>query len=192
MSILSDRSRYTLPLLMAAYSAITAVTLHLMGRHWWCEAGDAGLWSGAVHTLHNSQHLFDPYTFTHILHGLALYVLLWMLGGNLTAVGNRAVVAVGLESLWEIFENTSFVIERYREGTLALGYYGDSIFNSLGDVAACGLGFWLAARVSVRSSVLVFVAIELLLLVFIRDSLLLNILMLIRPVPAIRAWQLGM
>jgi hypothetical protein len=96
-----------------------------------------------------------------------------------------------IEALWEVFENTDFIIQRYREATAALGYYGDSVANSLGDIVTCGLGFMIAQRLGFRLTVLVFVASELALLVWIRDSLLLEVLMLIYPIAAIKGWQMG-
>jgi hypothetical protein len=103
----------------------------------------------------------------------------------------RLALATFLEAAWEIFENTEFVIQRYREETLALGYNGDSVFNSLGDILICIAGFMIAQRLGFRRSVIVFVATELVLLVWIRDSLLLEILMLIYPIDSLKAWQMG-
>ena len=169
--------------------ATAALTLRAMGRHWFCEAGDLRIWAGDINSEHNSQHLFDPYTFTHVLHGIGFYALLWILLGRSTGVATRAVVMIGLESLWEIIENTPTVIDRYREGTIALGYYGDSIVNSMGDILACTAGYVIASLIPVWSSVVVVLAVEATLIFWIHDSLLLNIIMLIHPIEAIRTWQ---
>ncbi len=173
--------------------ALAVLVLRLMGRTWWCSGGQLYLWSGPsqIETLHNSQHLLDPYTLTHLLHGLGLYLLWWLLAGRRTGTATRAALAIASESLWEILENTPAIIERYRENTITFGYYGDSIFNSLGDIGACAIGFGLAAKLPVRGSILLFVAVEAFLLLWIRDSLLLNVIMLIAPSEAIRAWQSG-
>jgi hypothetical protein len=96
-----------------------------------------------------------------------------------------------IESAWEIVENTNFVINRYRETTAAFGYTGDTVINSIGDIIACGVGFWVARRLGWKRTIVAFVIVELVLLVWIRDSLLLNILMLLRPSGAIKAWQAG-
>lgn len=168
-------------------SAIAA--LRLMGRHWWCQAADVRIFNIDIVTEHNSQHLFDPYTLTHVLHGILLYFFLWLLVGKQTTAVFRGVLALGLESAWEVFENTSFVIERYRENTIALGYYGDSIVNSIGDISAAMAGYALAMLVPAWASLASFVAIEGLLLWTIHDSLLLNILMLIWPLEQIKEWQ---
>ncbi|HSR66949.1 MAG TPA: DUF2585 family protein [Acidobacteriota bacterium] len=170
---------------------LTLIVLALMGRPWWCKGGEADLWSGAINSFHNSQHLFDPYSFTHVLHGIGFYALLWLLTRRRWTVLDRLLAALVMESLWEIVENTSWVIERYREETMALGYYGDSVANSLGDILACIAGFALAARLPVWASISLFIAIEALLLFFIRDNLLLNIIMLLWPLEAIKSWQTG-
>lgn len=96
-----------------------------------------------------------------------------------------------LEAFWEVFENTEFVIQRYREETAALGYYGDSVANSLGDILICVLGFVIAQRLGFRRSAVVFVATEIVLLIWIKDSLILEIIMLIYPIEAIKGWQIG-
>jgi hypothetical protein len=103
----------------------------------------------------------------------------------------QLTLAILLESVWEVFENTEFTIQRYREATAALGYYGDSVANSLGDVAMCGIGFFIAHRLGLRGSLIGFAVTELVLLIWIRDSLLLEILMLIYPIDSLKSWQLG-
>ena len=97
---------------------------------------------------------------------------------------------MSLESAWEILENTTFIIERYRTETISLNYYGDSIVNSMGDILACVLGFFLASRLPKRTAVFGVVALELLLLIWTHDNLALNVLMLIHPSHALRVWQL--
>jgi len=168
----------------------TAWQLQRQGRIWWCACGRPFLWSGDIWSAHNSQHLLDPYSCTHLLHGVAFCGLTWLLGPRVRRVW-RLWLALLLECGWELLENTPCVIRRYREATLSLGYTGDSIANSCGDIACCALGFLLAARLGLRRSLLFILAVELLLLAWIRDNLTLNILMLIHPVDAIKAWQLG-
>ncbi|HEX9369705.1 MAG TPA: DUF2585 family protein [Roseiflexaceae bacterium] len=177
-------------LAIAAVLAITAYQLHRQGRLWWCSCGYILLWAGDTHSSDNSQHIFDPYSFTHVLHGFVLCGLLaWALPR--LSWDWRLWLALALEALWEVVENTAFVIERYREATLALGYQGDTIVNSLGDILCCGIGVLLARRLGLRRSLAVFVLTEIVLVVWIRDSLILNIIMLIYPIEAIKAWQMG-
>lgn len=168
---------------------IAALTLASMDRVWWCRCGQPFLWSGETASMHNSQHLFDAYTFTHILHGIGFYGLLWLLLGRRVTWRFRFLLAIGIESVWEVIENTSLVIERYRETTISLGYYGDSIMNSLTDIGACALGFGLAMLLPIWGSIALFVGIEGFLLWWIRDSLMLNILMLLWPIDAVKDWQ---
>jgi hypothetical protein len=170
--------------------AATALVVRLEGRLWLCACGRLLPWVGDAWSADTSQHLFDPYSFTHVLHGFAFAGLLAL---ALPRVGRRwrLVLAVALEAAWEVIENTDFVINRYREATAALGYNGDTVVNSLGDVAACALGFLLARRLGALKSLLVFALTEAVLLFWIRDSLLLNILLLIYPSESLRAWQAG-
>jgi uncharacterized protein DUF2585 len=167
-----------------------AVTEFLMDRRLWGTSGTPGFWSGDIWSPHNSQFVLDPYTFTHISHGVLLYAIV-TLAFRSWPLRMRLLLAVGLEGAWEILENTDFIINRYRAETVSLNYYGDSIVNSMGDILACIFGFFLAARLPKRVMIGVTVALELLLLVWTRDNLTLNIVMLIRPSSVIRAWQIG-
>jgi len=171
-------------------SALGAIVLHLMGRRLWCACGSPVPWSWDIWSPHNSQHLIDPYTFTHVLHGVLYYALLRMvLGARWPSA--RALLAMTAEVAWEIIENTNEVIAAYRDGTIALNYFGDSVLNSLGDVGAFVLGYTAAMCVPVWISVVGFAAVEGSLLLTIRDGLLLNILMLLHPIQAIKVWQMG-
>jgi len=166
------------------------LTLHLMGRRLWCECGEPVPWSWDIWSSHNSQHLVDPYAFTHFLHGMLFYAFFrFALGARWPVL--RALLALGVELAWELGENTNTVINAYRESTISLNYYGDTILNSLGDVLAFALGYVAARRIPVWASVAAFALIEIALLATIRDSLLLNVLMLLHPLAAVKAWQMA-
>jgi Protein of unknown function (DUF2585) len=170
----------------------TAFVLFEMGRVWWCECGEPFLWSGDIWCMHNSQHLADPYSFSHMLHGLIFaWVIYWIKPLRKLPFAWRLIPATALEAGWEIFENTPLVINRYREATMALGYSGDSIGNSLGDLACCIFGFLIASGVRWYWSLAIFLATELGMLVMIRDNLTLNVIMLIYPIEAIQQWQMA-
>lgn len=188
--IRARRKPVTYAIVSAAIIIAAAATLWTMGRVPICKCGYVKLWHGVVQSAENSQHLADWYTFTHVIHGFAFYAVLWIVGRR-WPVGARLLLAVSVESAWEILENTDFIINRYREATISLDYYGDSIVNSLADILAMVAGFALAARLPVWTTVALTLAIELLLLYWIRDNLTLNILMLIYPLDAVRRWQAG-
>ena len=170
--------------------AIAAVILHLLGHPWICKCGYVRLWWGEAVSAENSQHLTDWYTPTHIIHGLIFYFLLWLVARRLP-VGTRAFIALLVEAGWEVLENTPMIIDRYREQTVSLGYFGDSVINSMSDIIAMLVGFYLAWRMPVWASIALAIAIEIVLALVIRDNLTLNVLMLIYPVPAVLEWQAG-
>jgi hypothetical protein len=175
-------------LAMAVVLGVTAYQLHNQGRQWWCECGQWDLWSGDVWSRHNSQHLFDPYSFTHVLHGLIYSgILAWLCPR--VAPSWRLWLAITIAALWETLENSDFIIQRYRAATISLVYTGDTIANSLGDILSCGLGFVLARRLGLWRSVALFLVTEIVLILWIRDSLILNIVMLLHPIETLKGWQ---
>ncbi len=188
----SKGTSYVWPALAAiAVMAAMAFVLWTQGRIWWCKSGDAALYvNDAWNSGHTSQHLFDPYTFTHVLHGVMFSWLATLILSRLKMIW-RFVIAVAAEAAWEVLENSAWIIERYRQNTASLDYFGDSIFNSVGDVIACGIGFWIATKIGMWRSLIFFVLVELILLLWIRDGLLLNILMLLYPFDGIKSWQMG-
>jgi hypothetical protein len=164
------------------------LVLWLMGREWISDSG-LGIWTGAW-TENTSQWMVDPYTFSHVLHGIFFYWLLLPFRRRLP-VETRFAIASLIEAGWEILENTPLIIDRYRAATASLDYYGDSILNSTFDLIAAMLGFWLAWKYDWKWVLLVVIAIEVLSAVIVRDNLTLNILMLFYPLESIKLWQLG-
>ena len=177
-------------LAVAGVGVVAMCLLWWEGRPWWCRCGQAFLWTGEPNGPHTSQHLADPYGFIHILHGFAFCgVLAW--AWPRLPPSWRLVAAVAVEAAWEVIENSPPVIERYRTATAAVGYRGDTIANSLGDIASCGLGVLVAQRLGLWWSAALFAVMEVVLLVWIRDSFLFSIVMLVWPMEAIRTWQSG-
>jgi hypothetical protein len=169
---------------------MTVYELHRQGRSWVCSCDHVRFWSGDVWSAENSQQLLDPYSLTHMLHGMIFYALFARLLPRV-AFKRRLCLAVAFEALWEIVENSEAVIARYRGVTAAIGYHGDTILNSLGDILCFGLGFVAARRLGAVRGVIVFAVTEILLLIWIKDGLLLNVIMLISPSASIRAWQIA-
>jgi hypothetical protein len=171
-----------------AIMAFAAASELFNGRKLWGISGEPGIWSGDVNSSHNSQYLTDPYSFSHITHGMLFYAMTWLFGRNLP-VRLRALIALAVEATWEIVENTDTVIQRYRAATISLHYYGDSVMNSMCDILSCMAGFALAYLLPPRVSIVAVIVLELTLALWIRDGLFLNIVMMIHPIAAIRAWQ---
>ena len=189
-----DETAKTGPLPFAISIAVTGVIvliLWYLGRIWWCKSGDMAIYvHQAWNSSHTSQHLLDPYTFTHILHGVLFFWLARLLFPRLDN-GWRFLIAATVEAAWEVLENTNFIIENTGEHGVA-GLFRRSIMNSVGDMAACAVGFWIAVRLGAWRSLIFFFAVEIVLLLWIRDGLLLNILMLIFPIDGIKQWQAAM
>lgn len=193
LSVFEQKARSTPPwlfaLIIAALIAVQAAVEFAVGRVPICVCGTIRLWAGVVQSPENSQQIFDWYTFSHVIHGLGLYGLMWLVAPRFP-VALRLVLTVAVEGAWEMLENSNFIIDRYR-ATISYDYRGDSILNSVSDTVATIFGFtlayWLPVWVAVALALLleVFVGYE------IRDNLTLNIIMLIYPFDAIRTWQGG-
>lgn len=167
------------------------VALAALGQPTWCECGYVKLWHGVVMSSENSQHLTDWYTFSHVIHGSAFYLLLWLIVPGIP-FGMRLAIAFGLEAAWEVFENTPFVIDRYRQSALAQGYFGDSVINSVVDSLAAGVGVILARTLPILGTVALLISFELFVGAAIRDNLVLNIVQLIYPSDLVSRWQSGL
>ncbi len=189
---MTTKLKTILPALFVLLGAVAA--LLWMGREAICKCGSIKLWHGVTMSSENSQHISDWYTFSHIIHGFiffgAIYGVFRLLKKPLH-MGWALFVATVIEAAWEIFENTDFVINRYRETTISLDYYGDSVLNSACDIGAMWLGFWMASKLPWKVTVALALAMELAVGAIIRDNLTLNVIMLIYPLEAIKAWQAG-
>ena len=171
-------------------AAIAAAVLLAMGRPLACTCGSVALWEPSAASARTSQMLSDWYSPSHVVHGFLFYALLWLVARRWT-VQSRLVAALGIEALWEIAENTPLIINRYREATAALGYNGDSVINSMSDIAMMGAGFLAARRLPLWTAVGLVALLEIVPLLVIRDNLTLNVWMLLAPNDAIRGWQAG-
>ncbi len=175
--------------ILGLMTVLAVIYLRWQGRVWWCECGRPFPVSIVVQSEHNSQHLFDAYSLSHVLHGVLFFGLFWLIP-NLSLAW-RFILATTIEIGWELLENSPIVIDRYRQNTASLGYTGDSIANSLADIVSYAAGFLLARWLGLWKSVAAFVLVEITMVLAMRDNLSLNVLMLLWPIEAVKQWQTG-
>jgi hypothetical protein len=188
MAMIVRTPRLTTALALIDVLIVAICILLALGRPPICTCGVVHLW-GHVGP-EQSQMLADWYSASHIVHGFLFYLALRYVAPR-WRVERRFLVALLVEAAWEIVENTPIIIDRYREATIALGYSGDSILNSVSDIVMMAMGFLAARRLPPWASVVAVVLLELVPLFVIRDNLTLNVLMLVAPSDAVRAWQGG-
>lgn len=188
MYLASLKLKYSL--LIGIIVLIQISALYYIGHPFICTCGYVELWHGEIFSSGNSQHITDWYTFSHIIHGFLFYMMLWALFPK-SSILQRLMLAVGIEVTWEIFENSEFIMNRYRQTALALDYFGDSILNSVFDTVAMAVGFVMARKLPVWSIILTALLFEVFTGYMVRDNLILNIVTLIHPFEFISLWQTG-
>lgn len=189
----ANQSAIHLGWIIAAFVAVFGLTAGVelwMGRSPLGPDGKFGWWEGSIWSRENSQRFADPYSFSHLVHGMLFYGGLWLVARQVP-VRRRLLIALALEAGWEILENSPFIINRYREATVSLGYTGDSVLNSMSDILMMTCGFLFAARVKPSVTVAAVLIMEIGCALWIRDNLTLNVIMLIHPVEAIKHWQMA-
>jgi hypothetical protein len=182
------RSHRWIVLAVLAVIALTAIVERSIGRSPLGPDGRFGWWDGDIWSSENSQRVLDAYSFSHVVHGILFFAFLWLVARRLP-VRYRFLIALLIEAGWEILENSPVIINRYREATIAQGYVGDSVLNSCSDVVMVALGFLFASRMRPWVSVTAVLVMEVVCLIWVRDNLTLNVIMLVHPIEAIKAWQ---
>lgn len=169
------------------FGIVGAVELYF-GRSILGPDGKFALWDNNIWGSENSQRVADVYSFSHIIHGIIFYAFLWLVARKLP-LKYRFLLALIIEAGWELLENSPIIINRYREATIALGYVGDSILNSVSDVGMVVIGFIFARLSKIWLSIALIIILELGCLFWVRDNLTLNVIMLVKPVESIKIWQ---
>ncbi len=175
---------------VTAIIALVAAIEYTQGRLLICKCGYVKLWEGVVNSADNSQHISDWYSLSHIIHGFIFFSLFWLIARE-WSLAQRLLAATIIEGGWELLENSSFIIDRYREGTISLDYFGDSIINSTCDIGFMIIGFFIASKLPWKVTLAAAITMELLALYVIRDNLTLNVIMLLYPIAVIKNWQAG-
>lgn len=183
---MSNRKTFVIITVLFGFQALA---LWWMGHVLICKCGYVALWYGDVFASGNSQHLIDWYSFGHVNHGILFYGLFWLIARK-KSFNWRLVATMLTGVIWEVGENTDLVINRFREVTMSLDYFGDSVINSVADSVFMLAGFWLASAVPVWASVAIVVGAEAYTTWMVRDGLALNTLMLITPIEAVKDWQM--
>ena len=182
-------SRYLLA--CAAIMLAAAIIERCMGRLMISHSGRVFFWVGKANSAENSQQIADWYSFSHVIHGFLLYGLFNLVGRRRWPIGLCLLLAILLESGWEVFENTPYVIHYYRSNTMSWGYSGDTIVNSMSDILFAAIGFAVACFVPVWLTLVLAIAMEMGVALVIRDNLTLNMIMFIHPFQCIKHWQMG-
>lgn len=183
----------TIPALLIGFAilAVTAGLLYAAGRSPICPCGTVKFFDLVPKAGEDSQHIFDWYTFSHILHGLIFYFAIWLVGRGRVPFAVGILVALVLESGWELFENSQYIINRYQSQSIYEQYNGDSIINSVGDILTMAFGYFVASRIPVLASIALLIGVEVWMAWMIRDNLTLNIISLTHPIASISQWQEG-
>jgi len=184
---LLKKHRFVILSCVGVFATVAALELHA-GRSPLGPDGRFGWWDGNIWSSENSQRVADAYSFSHIIHGMLFYGFLWLVARRLP-IRVRFLIALLIEASWELFENSPFVINRYREATISLGYVGDSVLNSVSDVGMMAIGFLIARLSRLWLIIVLIVTMEVGCLLWVRDNLTLNVIMLVHPVQSIKTWQ---
>ena len=153
----------------------------------WSDGSWSPLWVPDWYPPRVSQHMFDPHSFIHILHGIIFYLLV----GRFIPFSLGLPLAIILEVSWEYLENTDFWIE------MTSGHSNqeerESIQHVVGAIICCFVGYFFSSlflNIGVWwFSIVWIVSSEVGCLVYMRDNLFLFVMMMIYQVDSIKRWQ---
>ena len=101
----------------------------------------------------SSKELIDIYSFSHISHGILFYFIFQYFEINFL---KGLYLTIILEILWEIVENTDYIIKKYRKKYE--NYDGDSNLNIFGDIICTMIGYILAHKIPYLSIVFLIIS----------------------------------
>ncbi|WP_106475722.1 DUF2585 family protein [Phytohalomonas tamaricis] len=153
------------------------VWLKLVGRSYICPCGVVVFWQSELDPAQNSQQFADWYSLLHVMYGFGLFIFANVMRPH-WSLGAKALMALVSSAIWEMVENTPFVVALFKHSPHAPTYWGDSILNSLGDTLFVMIGFGLATRLSLWAIAALAVALELAVSFAINDGMVLATLRL--------------
>lgn len=140
----------------------------ILGRNIWHDP--TAIIDYGLDTPGTSQQIFDIYSLSHISHGILFFILFNMLQPYWPKYFNMNVeksflLSIGIECLWELFENSEAIINKYRKRPEYKNYKGDSIVNSIGDIFCVILGYYLCYK-NIKFGILYVIITEIVLIPF--------------------------
>jgi hypothetical protein len=121
--------------------------------------------------INTSQTFIDRYSLSHITHGVLFYFVF----KNISFTKKYSLsLTIILEIIWEWFENTPYVIKKYRTNPEYDNYKGDSILNIIGDIIFTVIGYFIADYAPIASIIMIII-LEIILIPFKANFLKLSI-----------------
>jgi len=146
--------------IVGVFISILALTaaLNCYGAFFPGPDGKFGLWESNIWSSENSQRFADPYSFSHIVHGI-LFMRLWLVATQ--AAGSPPIIdRARNRSRLGNSRNSPLIINRYREAPSRSVTSATACSNSLSDILMMTLGFLFAWRVKPWAGIVAVIAME--------------------------------